>query len=283
MTDTTKPKRAKRPRPPIPASAWKLAKASLRELRAGWKRYLAIMAIVTVPLNILGLSTAFGSNAVVNAYAYVAIIIMNVALLWAVIEHDRTGDIPGPGAAYYDGSAILVRFMVTTVLIVPMFIPALLGLGLSVLGTSAPLYGGTAAEEYIIMGIGVLISLLSAWMLVRFALAPTIASAANLRPLASLRYARRLTLGRFWRVFSRLCGLLLLIIVLGIPIAIVTALLGFIRLGLIATLFAELATTFVAFPIFNIYLLRLYHDLENKPAPEPESAAELKVELQSQE
>src|SRR4051812_16780310 len=86
--------RVKRVKPPKPLSAYRLARGSLGDLRRGWKRYIWLAAVTGGPYSLIGLSDSLSRNLAVGAYGYTAILIMNVALMWAVLQHEATGEVP---------------------------------------------------------------------------------------------------------------------------------------------------------------------------------------------
>lgn len=245
-----------------PASAWKMFRAALLDLKHGWKRYVLIMAIVAVPMNLFLLAPGLSTDPAFQAYSLIFLVIMNVALLWAISTHERTGQVPGLAAAYYDGSIAIVRFLLTMLALVLMLIPVTFATVLYILGSAVVDASGTLPEQMLILFACLLISMISGWLIVRFGLAPIIVVADGTRPVHALRYARTLTLGRFWRVFARMAALVLFVAITALPIAAVTALLSALHLAPLATLFFELITTFTALPLINIYGLRLYRDLE---------------------
>ncbi|HVQ44618.1 MAG TPA: hypothetical protein VMT30_06675 [Candidatus Saccharimonadia bacterium] len=256
-------RRAARSKPAKSTGAWKLWVAAVADMRTQWKRYLAILAVVTVPLNLFNLFPGLATDSTFNLATQIAAVIMNVALIWAIVEFERTGVTPGIGAAYYDGSVAIVRFLMSALLLVLMLVPAAFAATLYIIGFLAVSDAGTIAEQLILASICLLIAAVSGWWMVRFGLAPTIAVAEGARPLAALRRSRRLTLGRFWRVFSRYAALVFFIAVTAVPIALVTAGLSYLKLGPIPTIFFGLATTFTALPLLNLYLLKLYRSLES--------------------
>ncbi len=256
---------AQRPRPPKPASAWKLWRASMTEMRLHWKRYIGVLAVISVPLNLFNLSTTFSQDATFGAYAQVLSVIMNVALVWAIVETERTGTAPKVGEAYHRGSLAIVRFAISTLILVLMLVPAAFAAAIYIAAFMVAGNSGSPGEQIILIFVCLLIASVSGWWMVRFALAPTITVASDMRPMAALRHSRRLTLGRFWRVGSRYAALFAFIMLLAAPIAIVTALLALLKLGSIPTLFFGLVTTFTALPLINMYLLKLYRSLEHGP------------------
>lgn len=268
--------RTKRPQPIRSLGPWRLIGAALREFRNGWKPYVAIIAAVIIPVDLIGLFS-ITSDTSIGVYSSFATIIMNVALLWTMVQKGRTGVFPQVHKAYYDGSIVLVRFLVVCALVVGLLIPAVLGAALFAFGQMAfTAYDAPFGEQAILALACSLFAIPSIWMLARFGLAPFVVVDTNLRPMAAMRYARRLTLGHFWRIFGHYVALALFLILLSIPIAAVTALLAFLKLTPLATLFFQLATTFTALPLANLYLLRLYRNLEPKSEAkvDPEPTAE---------
>jgi hypothetical protein len=265
-TKRPKPAKVERTTPLKPTGAFKLIRASLIEYRRGFVRYALIVSVIAVPYYLLTLIPGINKDSASGALAEIALLVMNVALLWAIVQRERTNRIPSISEAYYEGTSSFVRFIVICFLLVLMVIPALLGGFLYLIGLVAADSGGTLYEQIIITITCLLIASLSAWMLIRFAMAPVIAVADGLRPLASLRLARRLTLDRFWRVFARYAALILFIIIIALPITLISAGLALLKLTTVSNFFAELATSIAALPLANIYLVRLYRDLERGPA-----------------
>jgi hypothetical protein len=245
-------------------SARQLARQAVTELRAGWKRYISIIAIVIVPIDLIGLSnSAAGGDATVGVYSLIISLTMNVALIWAIVQRDRTGVIPRMSTAYYEGSVAVVRFFLVSSALVIMLAPAALGAATYIAAQTAGVNSSAPAAEQLLIGIPCLmLALISAHLLIRFGLSLVAVIDSDLRPLAALRYARVLTLGRYWRVVGRYLGLFVLIIAIAVPIAIVTMFLAFLRLVPVATLFFQLVTTFTVLPVTNLYLLRLYRGME---------------------
>ncbi len=261
-------------------TARQLSKDARAELKSGWKRYALILACVAVPSDLLGMTGTAGPFTTIGAFLLVASLVMNVAIVWAVVQKERTGVIPRPSEAYYDGSVAFVRFVLVMLALLVLAIPATIGLVFYAMAQSAfQTTGASIGEEFLIGFVCFLPGLLSAWWFARFGLAITAVVASDLRPMAALRYARRLTLGRFWIVVRRYLGLFATLLLLAIPVALITALLGFLKLTPLAVLFFQLCTTFIALPLTNIYLLNLYRALEPKSRtersqyePEPEAA-----------
>jgi hypothetical protein len=278
-------KRARAPRPAHAhtVSAWQLFKASWRDYRRDWKGYLAIIAVVGVPVGVAGLFSSLAEDPIASVFINGAIVVMNVALLWAIVQREHTGKVPGPGSAYYDGSVALLRFLVTVVIICLMLIPALFGTVLYLLGMDSAAVYGTAIETVLIGFISLLLAMLSAWMFARFGLAPIIVVTDGLRPLAALRYSRQLTLRRFWRIFARYAMFFIYAVIICLPLVAISYFLVRIKEDEIAGLFFGAATTVIVLPLAYLYLLHLYRSLQNAtvittepahPHASPEPAAE---------
>lgn len=188
-------------------------------------------------MNFLLLASGLPNDPIFQAYSLIFLVIMNVALLWAISTHERTGQVPGLAAAYYDGPIAIVRFLLTMLALVLMLIPVTFATVLYILGSAVVDASGTLPEQMLIPFACLLISMISGWLIVRFGLAAVIVVAGLTRPLHALRYARTLTLGRFWRVFARMAALVLFVATTALPIAAVTALLSALHLAPLATLF----------------------------------------------
>lgn len=276
---TDKPKKMKRPRPPKPKSSWLMAKAAFRQWRANWAKYGLIAVAVSVPLNLLEINSAVNSEPHVSALALVALSMMNIALIWAIGRHAETGKVPTVAQAYYDGSVALVRSAFVGLMLVLTLIPVAIAAAVYVIVALSVEYGfSTAIEEVVIGLICLLVASISGWLIVRFGLAMIAVVVDGLRPIAAMRYARLLTLGRFWRTAARFAGLILFLFVLSIPLSAVAALLAVLKLNMVATIFYGIASSIVILPMTNLYLYDLYRNLEatlpepNEPEPQPVSA-----------
>jgi len=199
-----------------------------------------------------------------NAYTSIASIVMNVALIWAIVRAEKTGEVPRISSSYYDGSVAIVRYLLVTVLLVLMLLPAAFAAAIYLASMSSINTTSSLPEQLLIGTVCVLIALPSFWLIIRFGLAPIAAVDTGLPPIAALRYARNITIGHFWSTLAHYALLGVYIICLAIPIALITALLSFLKLGPIPTIFFQLATTFIVLPLANIYLLKLMHNLDQQ-------------------
>jgi hypothetical protein len=257
-----KPSKKKRVKLPKFISGWKLFRASLKDYKTNWKRYLLILGVVAVPANIISYIYSSSADQVASAYISFASIIMNVAFLWAITRGDKNGKLPGLREAYYDGSAAFVRFVLVSLVLVVMLIPAALGLALYTASLTAASYSGTNAGELALIGlIAVVLSIPSALLLVRYALAPIAAVYDDMRPFAALKLSRKFARKRYWVLLGRYAQLVVYLIIVSIPAVIVTSLLSYFGWIAIATVFFGIATTLVVLPLANRYLLNMFHEL----------------------
>jgi len=246
--------------------ARELVAGALSEFRAYWKRYVAIMTVIAVPVGLLGLSSTLSKDQTISGYVIFALFAMYAALVWGMAHREENGVVPRPLEAYYEGSVALIRLIIVSILIVFMFIPAILGtlIYLMSLISVEPGTSQTAARVLIDL-IALMLGTVTAWLVMRFALAPLVVVADGLRPLDALRYARQLTLGYFWQIVRRVAVLLLLLLIVAVPLTLITVILYFIKVPqVLCDVIFQILATVVMLPIANIYLLRLYRDLENK-------------------
>lgn len=271
------PKKKKRLRKPKLTSVWKMLGRAIREYSKDWKGYAFILVFVALPTNILGAlysnptSSTQDANTIVSSYITLASVIMSVTLLYAVIQKQKTGTLPGPREAYYDGSAALVRFILVSLVLVlyliPFFIGVLIyGIGLEVFSANG-IYG---PEQIIFDALALIFFSPSIYLITRYGLSTVVAVADGLRPVASLRASKMLTAGRFWAVLGRLAGLLLLAFV----VAFVAFLLSYVNFANIPLVLFQLVATLVALPIGYIYLYNLYTELKSSIQPDTIPAKE---------
>lgn len=274
---TPKP-RSKSKHPKI-ASAWKLFRLSWRDYRTGVKAYVKILAIVTIPFNLLallpGLTDASGNSLnPLDSFAPFAAIIMNVALIWAIIQRERSGKIPTVAEAYYDGSSVLVRYLLVSVALVLMLIPAAFAsilYGIGVLGATA--IGATLVEELLVTFVALLLAAPSIYLLVRHAFAPYAIVREGMRPLAALRYSRALTAGRFWPLAQRFVLMVIFLTLMSLPATLVTVGLSILGLQTASIAFFEVASTLLILPLANIFFINTYRELQDTAAGSEASAA----------
>jgi hypothetical protein len=245
-------------------SGWQIFRYALGLYRAHWKRYVKILAVVSVPVSIVSVIHLGSADAVAQSYVSFASIVMNVAFIWAAAQTIDTGKAPTVRSAYYDGSLALVRFVLVSFIIFAIMLPAAAGVALYVLGLKAADYYGVYGPELIFDGgLSLLLVALTVWLLVRFGLTPFAIVDTDLRPVLALRRIRALSLRRFWTIASRLGMLALFLIAVAAPSALIVFGLAFLPIGVLPLILLQILATLTVLPIGNLYLLRLYRLLED--------------------
>jgi hypothetical protein len=249
-------------------SAWDILRASLRDYRAHWQPYIKILAIVTVPANIITLVDLNTANATVQSYVTFASVIMNVALIWAIVQSERAGATPKVATAYYDSSAFIVRFLLINAALLVMVIPAGLGAALySVSLQYASYSGGSGPEQILLGGLALILALPTLYLLVRYGLSTMALVRDNLRPIAALKRTRSYTLGRFWSLAGRLVLLGIFLVILLLPSVLAYFLLSMLNLDNLAVVIFNIIAALTVLPVANISLMRLYRALEHAHTP----------------
>jgi hypothetical protein len=261
--------RPKRPKAAKVIKSRQLFRDAVKDVRTNWKSYILILAIVTIPSDVVSLALSLGSSDLTEAYLSCAAVIMNVALLWAIARTGERKEAPSFGEAYYAGSEAIVRYALISVGIIAMLIPFAFGASLYSNGLQTSQLSGLSPIVLVFIGlVSLLVASPSAYLMIRYSLAPIAAVQDGLRPIAALKRARRVTLGRFWPVTLRLLFLAVIAACVLIPIGLLTLGMSVLHMGVVATGFFEIASTLIGLPLINAYLFHLYRDLRDTAAPE---------------
>ncbi|HSX01483.1 MAG TPA: hypothetical protein VLF67_04560 [Candidatus Saccharimonas sp.] len=262
-------------------SIWRLTADTGRVFAKHWWRYMLIAALVAVPISLLSWLFQADQVGAFNAYANIAVLIMDVALMYAVIHAVKSHLKPKLAKSYYDGSASFLRFVLTLTVIIFMAMPAGLGIVIYLIGADPSTNNITLADQLILGLVGLLLAIPTVWWLGRFTLSLYGAVEAGLRPWDALRFSRRLTLGRYWAVTGRLAYMmvltLLLLTALYIPVVYLAMLLGQDQ-TFVNAIYGVVVNVLLLAPV-NIYLFLLYDavaslHLPADPKPEPEPVVE---------
>lgn len=188
------------------------------------------------------------------AYQTVVVIVMSLAIIWA-LRQIMAGEKIGVRDAFYKGLYPLAPFTLVLLAIGLQLIPLLIaGFLYSVV------YGGGLAvgPVEIVLWIVPLV-LLIAWsgrMVTSSIFALYIVTLPDMRPMAALRSARKLVRFRRWTIIRKLLALLFILLVLGAGLVI--PLIMFVPV-IVVWLFAVLSM--VGFIIAHTYLYNLYREL----------------------
>ncbi len=249
-----KPAAKKTAKPPVPAKVpgpLSLLKSALTQLKRAPK-LLAVVAIVLIPTTLLTLT----GNTQLSAFATLASLLMNLALIWAIIElaNNRSISIKD---AYYKGTAALVQFVIVALLLVVMLVPLIFGLSLIGIGVLPP---GTLLPERILLGLlALLLVVPTVYWLVRYVFSLFIICETPVGPIAALRRSGQLVKGRFALVLGRLALVGAIMAIVGLIPLIAVLLLhtdNHITIAIIQTV-----SGLIGLPVLNLYLHQLYKSL----------------------
>lgn len=235
-------------------SVWQLAKGAVMTIKQHPK-LLWIVAIILVPTTLL---TSTGGNASTDSSGFttMASILMNLALIWAIIELAENRPITIKDA-YYKGTAAFVQFMLVALLLVLMLLPLIFGMaivGLGILPASAQL------PERILLGLlAILLCAPTVYWLTRNVFALFIVCESQTSPLAAIRRSKQLVKGRFLAVFGRLAAAAGILVLLGAISTVLPIVARIESKTVVAGL--QLLTGLAGLPFLNLYLHRLYRSL----------------------
>jgi len=250
----------------------RLLKQTWRDLKAHWRLYLSIPAIVAVPTGVIGAyldsTTPSETFTVISVFAFM---FMTLSLFYAVIQCKRDGADVHLRGAYYDGSAFFVKYLLISLVLFVAALPLLIALdgmayvnSLIAAGQSTLGLPGLA----LVTALAALISIPSLWLLSRFIWALPVAIWESVWPMSALRRGRTLTLKRFWKTVARLAFGVLVGIGLTVVVTGLSILAAFVwPLGAYA-LFSVLSVV-VILPPAVIYCVNLYRVLAGDELPEP--------------
>jgi hypothetical protein len=236
---------------------WRLLVESLGDFRLHLWRYLALVAIVAVPSNLISMSSTFSADTTVIVYENIGSLFMTAALLWAVTRAQGDDSLK-LRRAYYEGSTMVLRFILIVSVLAIMALPAALGLGLYSSGTSATSVAVSPAVQLLLAGLAIVLALPTFYWLIRYGLSIYRVAIGDEWPIAALRSARRLTLGHFWPLAGRVAQLLLwLILVMLVPAFLFVGLAAATHAYIFIVLF-QLSFSLLAVPLATLYVYRLY-------------------------
>jgi hypothetical protein len=240
---------------------WELFGDSLRAYREHPWRYLLIVGIIAVPTNLIGLSSSLASDPTVVLYLNLASLFMTAALLWAVANGQDNVKFK-LRQAYYDGSVILVRFILVVAMLALMVLPGAIGLSLYGLGTASTVAPVSVAVQLLLGGLAILLFIPTLVLLVRFIFSIYRVIVEGDWPIAALSHSWRSTRGSFWPLTGRLA-----LLVVWIVLAMLAPLIVLVGLAVITHLYffivlLQLAFSLLAVPLICLYTFRLYQVLQ---------------------
>lgn len=246
------------------ASPWKLFIQALRDYREHWRLLTGVIAVVSVPVAILTALNVVdaSSNTTTAAYVGFAQVAMNTATIYAIIRIvQNQAPLPSIRSAYYKGSDAFLRLFLVSVLLVLMLLFLLLGLFIVAVGAAAPGVQIGPAEQGLLIGLALLLSLPSIWLVPRSLWAVYIVFESDMGPIQAVRTSWKLTVGRTWSALGYSFALVIFLSgVLAVPLIALFALENVTKWPVWAPLI-QLAATFIIVPISNLYLYRYLRNM----------------------
>ena len=251
------------PSEPQLTQSWRLVQQTFGEYKRYAKSIWLLVAIVTVPLKLAGLVSAFNGSPQFPTYSLIISTFMNVALIYLIMHVRDHRKAPLVRDAYFDGTARILSFLLVSLVLILTLIPAAFGLILYLIGTSSDTGTAVSIGEALIVGfVALLIAIPTVWLLARFIFALYAVMGDGLRPLTALRHSRALTIDHFWAVVRRLLVLGLVLLILAIMCVLPSFLIGLVvhSTPLLDGIFLML-TNFIILPIASLYLSKVYREL----------------------
>lgn len=214
-----------------------------------------IAALVLVPSGLLSTGTTGAT-----ALGSIATILMNLALVWAIIElgHGRKVTIK---EAYFRGTAAFVQFLLVALLLVLMILPLIIAfsvVGLGILPAQALL-----AERILLGFVALLLAAPTIYWLTRYVFALFTVCEHREGPIAALRSSGRLVKGRWFETVKRLAVIAVLMsIVASLPqiwFSFTKTLPSTMTLAVIQVVIGA-----IVLPYLSLYLHRVYKALDGQ-------------------
>lgn len=227
---------------------------SLRDLRQNPK-LIWITTLVLVPSGLMSMSTT-GATAVGS----IATLLMNLALIWAVVElgHGRKVTVK---QAYFQGTAAFVQFLLVALLLVLMLLPLVIALSIAGLGI---LPAEALPVERVLLGfVAILLASPTIYWLTRYVFALFAVSEHGAGPIAALKLSGRLVKGKWFDTVKRLA----VIAVLMSAVASLPQLWFVLTNSLPSPLLLTIVQVIIgatALPFLSLYLHRLYRALDGQ-------------------
>jgi hypothetical protein len=239
---------------------WQLFRLSLGDFGNHLWRYIALVGIVVVPSNLIGLSASLSSDSSIMLYENLASLFMTAGLIWSVSrgQHDPDYKLR---RAYYDGSAMVLRLVLVIAVLAVMFLPAAIGVSLYGLGAGANAGSASVPVQLLLGALAIILSLPTFYWLIRFGVVIFRVATTDEWPIEALRNSRLLTLGRFWYLAGRIAQLLLwVVIIMIVPVLLFIGLALLTHAVFFIVLF-QISFSLIALPIIALYTYRLYQVL----------------------
>lgn len=242
-----------------------LIKASFADMWSMRQSLLPIILIVMLPLVVLGFVT--NNDQITGSYGSLATLVMNLAVIYAVVRFKTKGKNLTLNQAYYEGTTRFVPFVGVIALLALQMIPLLIGGLIYVSGSTGATVGLGLPELSLLAGLWLLIGLPSLRWLTRSVFGLYLVLNEKNSPVAAIRASAALVRGRSWLVFYRLlAAALLLFVIIIIPSLAVSSLPSQSGWGVrLATEVLQLASSLILVPFASVYGYNLLEALGGKP------------------
>lgn len=242
-----------------------LLKKSLIDMWGLRSSLAPIILLIMIPVVVLNLLT--NSDQTLGTYGSFATLLMNIAIIYAVIKLKTGTKKVTLAEAYYGGTTRFVAFMCVVGLLGLQMIPALIGGLIYVSGSTGATVGLGPVELGLLGGIWLLFSIPTFRWLTRSVFALYLVQNATMRPVAAVKASSSLVRGKSWSVFGRiLVGTIFMILVLIIPsLAISTLPESASVIAKLATSLLQIISALILVPFASVYGYNILEALGGKP------------------
>ncbi len=224
-----------------------------------------IILLIMIPVVALNLLT--NSDQTLGTYGSFATLIMNIAIIYAVIRLKTGTKKVTLAEAYYGGTTRFVAFMCVVALLGLQLIPMLIGGLIYVSGSTGATVGLGPVEMALLGGIWLLFAVPTFRWLTRSVFALYLVQDSAMRPVAAVKASSSLVRGKSWSVFGRmLVGTIFMILVLILPsLAISTLPESASLISKIATSLLQILSALILVPFASVYGYNILEAIGGKP------------------
>jgi hypothetical protein len=242
------------------SSPWRLMRHALRRYRQNWKVLLGLILVVSVPVAIASVAGGSGDGTL-SAYLTFAQLTMNAALIYAVARIVNGEDV-GIRQAYYRGSAMLVRLVLLSGLLLLLLLPLALGLYILTFGLLSPGADLALGEKLLTAGLALLIIVPGLIPVVRGIWGTYRLFDSEDGPVKAVIFGWQVSRGRTWASLGRLAALVVMLLGLVIlPLALLVTAYVFTKSALILILL-QIVVAAIVLPLTNLYMYQYYQELK---------------------
>lgn len=239
-----------------------------RGFRDAWRmrRSLApIILVVMLPLVILGFIT--NNDQITGNYGSLATLVMNLAVVYAVVRLKAGDERVSLRQAYYAGTTRFVPFVGVIAILAAQMIPLLIGGLIYVSGSTGATVGLGPFEIGLLVGLWLIIGIPSFRWLTRSIFGLYLVLDAKTSPILAIRDSAALVRGRSWLIFFRLLAIaLVLFVIIIVPSLAISTLPSTAGWPLrAATELLQVFTSLVLLPVASVYGYNLLEALGGKP------------------